>query len=73
MQRVVILGRGASGKSTLARALGAVTNLAVLELDNSSGSLTCFPRSRVSWIGFKSSSTAASNGSQQWLDACVIE
>ena len=31
MQRVVILGRGASGKSTLARALGRVTNLPVLE------------------------------------------
>src|SRR5258708_15124495 len=33
MQRVVILGRGASGKSTLARALGAVTKLPVMELD----------------------------------------
>jgi adenylate kinase family enzyme len=31
MQRVVILGRGASGKSTIARALGRVTNLPVLE------------------------------------------
>jgi adenylate kinase family enzyme len=33
MQRVVILGRGASGKSTLARSLGARTGLPVIELD----------------------------------------
>jgi hypothetical protein len=33
MKRVVILGRGASGKSTLARRLGEITGLPVLELD----------------------------------------
>lgn len=33
MQRVVILGRCGAGKSTLARQLGAVTGLPVLELD----------------------------------------
>ena len=33
MQRVVILGRGASGKSTLARRLGGITRLPVIELD----------------------------------------
>lgn len=33
MKRVVILGRGASGKSTLARRLGQVTGLPVIELD----------------------------------------
>jgi adenylate kinase family enzyme len=33
MQRVVMLGRGAAGKSTLARRLGAVTGLPVVELD----------------------------------------
>jgi adenylate kinase family enzyme len=33
MQRVVILGRGASGKSTLARRLGEITRLPVMELD----------------------------------------
>src|ERR1700732_2630307 len=33
MKRVVILGRGASGKSTLARRLGAITGLPVIELD----------------------------------------
>lgn len=33
MQRVVILGPGASGKSTLALQLGAITGLPVIELD----------------------------------------
>jgi len=33
MKRVVILGPGASGKSTLARELGEVTGLPVIELD----------------------------------------
>jgi len=33
MKRVVILGRGASGKSTLAARLGEITGLPVMELD----------------------------------------
>jgi adenylate kinase family enzyme len=33
MKRVVILGRGASGKSTPARRLGEITRLPVIELD----------------------------------------
>ena len=33
MKRAVILGRGASGKSTLARRLGEITGLPVIELD----------------------------------------
>jgi nicotinamide riboside kinase len=33
MKRVVILGRGASGKSTLAKRLGSITGLPVIELD----------------------------------------
>ena len=33
MNRVVILGRGASGKSTLAARLGEITGLLVIELD----------------------------------------
>lgn len=33
MKRVVILGRGASGKSTLAKRLGELTGLPVIELD----------------------------------------
>jgi adenylate kinase family enzyme len=35
VQRVVILGRGAAGKSTLARKLGEITGLPVIELDES--------------------------------------
>jgi adenylate kinase family enzyme len=34
VQRVVLLGRGGAGKSTLARQLGAVTDLPVTELDS---------------------------------------
>lgn len=33
MKRVVIIGRGASGKSTLAMRLGSITGLPVIELD----------------------------------------
>jgi adenylate kinase family enzyme len=33
MKRVVIVGRGASGKSTLAKRLGEITGLPVVELD----------------------------------------
>ncbi|HEV3421548.1 MAG TPA: hypothetical protein VG075_14655 [Candidatus Acidoferrum sp.] len=33
MKRVLILGRGASGKSTLAKRLGAITGLPIIELD----------------------------------------
>jgi adenylate kinase family enzyme len=33
MKRVVIVGRGASGKSTLAKLLGEITSLPVVELD----------------------------------------
>jgi hypothetical protein len=37
MKRVVILGRGASGKSTLARRLGDITGLPVIDWTKSSG------------------------------------
>src|ERR1700746_1621917 len=33
MKRIVILGRGAAGKSTLARRLGEITSLPAIELD----------------------------------------
>ena len=44
VKRVVILGRGASGKSTLARRLGEITGLPVVELDK------VFWRPRDEWV-----------------------
>jgi adenylate kinase family enzyme len=49
MQRVVILGRGASGKSTLARRLGAITKLPVIELDKLFWQPGLLPTPRESW------------------------
>src|SRR3989440_2876775 len=49
MQRVVILGRGASGKSTLARALGAITKLPVVELDKRFWQPGLLPTPREAW------------------------
>ena len=50
MKRVVILGRGASGKSTLARRLGEITGLPVIELDKVfwGASLVAIPRDQ--WV-----------------------
>jgi len=50
MKRVVILGRGASGKSTLARRLGHITGLPVIELDKIfwQAGLIATPRQR--WV-----------------------
>ena len=49
MQRVVILGRAASGKSTLARALGAITKLPVMELDKLFWRPGLLPTPREAW------------------------
>ena len=49
MQRGVILGRGASGKSTLARRLGAITKLPVIELDKLFWQRGLLPTPRESW------------------------
>jgi adenylate kinase family enzyme len=50
VKRVVILGRGASGKSTLARRLGNITGLPVIELDRIfwQAGLIATPRER--WV-----------------------
>ncbi|MFI6101510.1 DNA topology modulation protein FlaR [Lentzea sp. NPDC051213] len=50
MKRVVILGRGGAGKSTLARRLGAATALPVVELDKHfwPEDLTPIPKDR--WV-----------------------
>jgi adenylate kinase family enzyme len=63
MQRVVILGRGASGKSTLARALGAITNLPVLELDKLFWQPGLLPTSRETWSAIQQELAAR----EQWI------
>jgi adenylate kinase family enzyme len=50
MKRVVILGRGASGKSTLARRLGEITQLPVIELDKAFWGPGLAATSREQWI-----------------------
>ncbi|MBR0846288.1 hypothetical protein JQ543_00925 [Bradyrhizobium diazoefficiens] len=50
MQRVVILGRGAAGKSTFARRLGGMTGLPVLELDKHFWQPGLVPVPRERWI-----------------------
>jgi adenylate kinase family enzyme len=50
MKRVVILGRGASGKSTLARHLGEITGLPVVELDKVFWRPGLAATSREEWV-----------------------
>jgi adenylate kinase family enzyme len=50
MQRVVILGRGAAGKSTLARKLGETTGLPVVQLDKHFWQPGLVPTPRARWI-----------------------
>jgi adenylate kinase family enzyme len=50
MKRVVILGRGASGKSTLARSLGEITHLPVIELDKVFWGPAWAATSREQWV-----------------------
>src|SRR5260370_305750 len=50
MKRVVILGRGASGKSTLAARLGEITGLPVIELDKVFWRPGLVATSRDQWV-----------------------
>jgi nicotinamide riboside kinase len=50
MKRVVILGRGASGKSTLARRLGEITGLPVIELDKAFWGARLLATPRDQWV-----------------------
>src|SRR2546423_12968662 len=63
MQRVVILGRGASGKSTLARALGAITKLPVVELDKLFWQPGSLPTPREAWSAVQERLA----GQEQWI------
>jgi adenylate kinase family enzyme len=50
MKRIVILGRGAAGKSILARRLGEITALPVIELDKIFWRPGLEPTPRDQWI-----------------------
>jgi len=50
MKRVVIIGRGASGKSTLAARLGEITGLPVIELDKVFWRPGLVATSRDQWV-----------------------
>ncbi len=50
MKRVVILGRGASGKSTLARRLGDITRLPVIEVDKVFWQAGLIATPREQWV-----------------------
>jgi adenylate kinase family enzyme len=49
MKRVVVLGRGAAGKSTFAAKLGAMTGIPVIELDKIFWKQGLVPSSREEW------------------------
>jgi adenylate kinase family enzyme len=53
MKRVVILGRGASGKSTFARRLGSITGLPVIELDKAFWRAGLHPTPRDQWVNLQ--------------------
>ena len=53
MKRVVILGRGASGKSTLAVSLGEITGLPVIELDKVFWQTGLVARRRDQWVAIQ--------------------
>ena len=50
MKRIIILGRGAAGKSTLARHLGEISGLPVIELDKVFWRSGLIPTPRAEWI-----------------------
>ena len=50
MRRVVIIGRGASGKSTLARRLGDITGLPVIEVDKTFWQAGLIAAPREEWV-----------------------
>ncbi len=63
MTRVVVLGNGASGKSTFARSLGAATGITTVELDTMFWSADLEPTPRDRWIEVQEELTAA----ERWI------
>jgi adenylate kinase family enzyme len=53
MRRVVIIGRGASGKSTLARRLGDITGLPVIEVDKIFWQAGLIATPREQWVAIQ--------------------
>lgn len=64
MQRVVIIGRGASGKSALAVELAGITGLPVIELDKIFGSQALLRHLEIS--GWRSSRILLSERAGSW-------
>ncbi len=63
MRRVVVLGRGGSGKSVLARRLGARTGLPVVELDREFWQDGLRPLSRTEWSAVQARLAAG----EEWI------
>ena len=63
MKRVVILGPGASGKTTLARRLSEITGLKLVELDKVFWGLELAPTPREQWIRLQQELTAE----KEWI------
>jgi adenylate kinase family enzyme len=61
MNRVVILGRGASGKSTLARCLGEITRLPVIEIDKVFWRAGLIPTPGDQWVAVQETLIAKDN------------
>jgi adenylate kinase family enzyme len=53
VKRVVILGRGGAGKSTLARRIGQITQLPVIELDKIFWGTRLAPTPRGEWVAIQ--------------------
>jgi adenylate kinase family enzyme len=63
MKRVLIVGRGAAGKSTLAARLGEITGLPVIELDKLFWQPGLLATPRDQWIQMQEKVTAA----EKWI------
>jgi len=63
VRRVLVLGPGAAGKSTLARRLGEITGLPVIELDKVYWGQDLIPLDRQEWVRRQRDLTAGS----EWI------
>lgn len=63
MKRIVVLGRGGAGKSTLAARLGAALDLPVIELDKHFWSPDLTPTSKERWAKIQRQLA----GGQRWI------